>query len=136
MAQKVISGLTVNLPPNTVDHDGDLEITVTLGILPSNASVLLLTPAQVEQIYLHVSGIQFPRPNKSYHPSTFESLSPFEFDTESFTAKSRALSPKAVKKGTTLSVRITSRANNSLCQRANVNEGAKRGLFENARLLR
>ncbi|KAJ3725896.1 hypothetical protein C8R42DRAFT_420634 [Lentinula raphanica] len=131
-----MTGLTANLRANANDDDDDLEITITLGILPSGASVLLLTPAQVEQIYLHVPGVRFPHPNEAYPSSTFESLSPIELDTESLTAKLRALAPKAVKKGRQASDRDTSQANKGFCQRADLNEGAKRGLFENARLLR
>ncbi|KAJ3869978.1 hypothetical protein EV359DRAFT_59406 [Lentinula novae-zelandiae] len=107
------------------------EIKLTLGILPSGASLLLLTFTQVKQLcsYWRYS---LPLPNEALQSSVFESLSPIEFDDiDSLAAKLRSLAPKS--RGDR---RDTSRDNKGFCQSVDLQEGSKRGVFENVRLLR
>ncbi|KAJ3810933.1 hypothetical protein F5876DRAFT_65209 [Lentinula aff. lateritia] len=107
------------------------EIKLTLGILPSGASLLLLTFAQVKQLcsYWRYS---LPLPKEALQSSVFESLSPIEFDDiDSLAAKLRSLAPKS--RGDR---RDTSRDNKAFCQFVDLQEGSKRGVFENVRLLR
>ncbi|GAW10114.1 hypothetical protein LENED_012347 [Lentinula edodes] len=121
--------------PNSQSHYNEEmmeeEIKLTLGILPSGASLLLLTFTQVKQLcsYWRYS---LPLPNEALQSSVFESLSPIEFDDiDSLAAKLRSLAPKS--RGDR---RDTSRDNKGFCQSVDLQEGSKRGVFENVRLLR
>ncbi|KAJ3989383.1 hypothetical protein F5890DRAFT_1249020 [Lentinula detonsa] len=143
-AKKVFDGLNVSVSSSKVAKDEvkpearphydpggeEEEIILTLGILPSGASVLLLTPTQIDQLCSHWH-FRFPSLHEAQHSSTFESLSPIEFDDiDSLANKLRSLAPKPK------STRDTSRDNKGFCHSPDAKEGSKRGLFENARLLR
>lgn len=120
------------------DEEQQDSIILTLGILPSGASVLLLAPSQVNKICSY-HRIRHPDPQIEFLRSDdFESLSPIEFsDVEELAVKLSALAPKSGKGGLG---RDTSQNNKvfTLHEKADVEEpeGMKRGQFEDLRVLR
>ncbi|KAJ4487897.1 hypothetical protein J3R30DRAFT_3432133 [Lentinula aciculospora] len=144
IAGKVYKALTVPISGSKVikgevetHHSGgeeimEEEITLTLGILPSGASVLLLTPTQLDQIYSYWR-FHYPPPLSEVHSSSsFESLSPIEFgDIDSLAAKLRSLTPNSKRRSNV----DTSRDNRGF-QLSDMKKGSERGLFEHTRLLR
>ncbi|KAJ3735327.1 hypothetical protein DFJ43DRAFT_1151497 [Lentinula guzmanii] len=118
------------------DVDADLrsedlasaKLTLTLGILPSGAAVLLLTYLQADQVctFHHIKP---PTLYDSVHSSRFESLSPILFvGIETLAQKLHSLSPKSG-----IRDRDTSQNNRAF---ALLPQGGRRGLFENLRMLR
>ncbi|KAF5386548.1 hypothetical protein D9757_005882 [Collybiopsis confluens] len=138
-AEKVFTALT-NIPKSNsqlVPGSDAEEVTITLGILESGASVLLLTWDQIRKICSHFR-LQPPSPREEIDSSTYQSLSPIEFvDAEMLAEKLRSLAPKPGKAAD----RDTSQANKAYYSwdssvLGHKPDGFNRALFENVRIIR
>lgn len=121
--------LDLNLNADAIsDVLASLELTLVLGILPSGASVLLLSYSQVFQVCAF-HDCEPPNDDEGLPSSRFESLSPITFvGFQSLATKLRLLSPKSGHhKGD------TSQNNRQFALQPH---GDRRGLFENLRVLR
>lgn len=133
-AKLVLQALCNDARDSSVNADVQSEIlasaklTLTLGILPSGAAVVLLTHLQAYQVctFHHLKP---PSLHDSVPSSRFESLAPMSFvGIEALAKKLYSLSPKSG-----IRDRDTSQNNREF---ALLPQGGRRGLFENLRVLR